>query len=65
MNSVAVVSNLMDSLKYLGPNLAMAIGSLVLLMAGLWIRSSCVLTILTSLILVTAAALNIPNLVLL
>ena len=62
MNSVAVVSNLMDSLKYLGPNLAMAIGSLVLLMAGLWIRSSCVLTILTSLILVTAAALNIPNL---
>lgn len=58
--ATAIPLNLMQSLTYLGPNLTLAIGSIVVLMLGLWIRSSAFLTLVTVAFLAVAAGLTVP-----
>ncbi len=55
-----MISSMTESLKYLAPNMALAVGSVVVLMAGLWIKSSRALTLLAGLVLVVSTLLVLP-----
>jgi NADH-quinone oxidoreductase subunit N len=56
MNSLGVL----ESLKYIAPNLALATGSIVILMLGLWVHSSAILTLVAAVTLVVATAFVFP-----
>jgi len=55
-----MITGLVESLKYLGPNLALGVGSIFILMAGLWIKSSRFLTLIAALILAASTLLVLP-----
>lgn len=52
--------DIFESLKLLAPNLALAIGSIFVLMAGLWVKSSRFLTLIAALILAASTLLVMP-----
>lgn len=55
-----MITGTLESLKYLGPNLVLGIGSVFILMVGLWIKSSRFLTLFAALFLAASTLLVLP-----